>query len=99
LYDLDPKFDLLRGSLENPDNQYLKFLLITHVLAVLLDGMDFKARYPLPLFKYKNITLLMREVNKKAVKDVIIMLDDLVSIVPQVWTKIDIFKLNLQTKR
>jgi hypothetical protein len=93
VYDLDPNIRSLIVCFRNPNSRYLKFILLTHILAVLLDNMDFKARYPLSDYDYQNISLLMRNENKQALKQLISMLDSFVILVPAVCKQIDLFAL------
>lgn len=95
LIDPNPQITLLKESLKDPSNQYLKYLSLVHMLAVFLDGMDIRARYPLSEFDYNNISLLKEKQNKKAMDQLIEMLDELVSLVPVVWKQLDMFKTNL----
>ena len=76
---------------------YLKYLFILNGLAVILNDMDKKTRYPLKEFGYGNLESFMRDDNERPILLLIEMLEELLKLVPIVCKQLDIFEIKLQS--
>jgi hypothetical protein len=91
----DPRWGVLRELYKHPKTRYLKFNTLSQFLFILLDKMDIYARYPMNGIGYTNIGFLKGPEIREACLLLGEMVEDLVSLVPFVWNKIESLKPNL----
>jgi hypothetical protein len=84
--------ELLRELCKIPRAKYIKFNILARILFPILDGMDSYARYPMNDIGNNNVAFLNRPEIRGACLLLGEMVEELVSLVPLVWNKIESLK-------
>lgn len=89
---LDYIHQLLKRETLNENQKYLRCILIVLRLSRLFVQLEEYSRYPKIELENENVTLVNNIRNKSAMKNIAIMIKDLVRLVLEVWKQIDDFK-------
>jgi hypothetical protein len=87
-----PNWKFLRERHADPKTKYSKIAPLTQSLFFLLDAMDVYTRYPMQDVNYNNIAFLSRPEIGRACLILGEMIEELISLVPLVWEKIESLK-------
>jgi hypothetical protein len=82
---------LLKRETLNENQKYLRCIFIVLRLSRLFVQLEEYSRYPKNEPENENVTLVNNIRNKSAMKNIAIMIEDLVRLVPEVWKQIDDF--------
>ncbi|MGB5091259.1 MAG: hypothetical protein WBN72_09985 [Nitrososphaeraceae archaeon] len=89
---LDYIHQLLKRETLNENQKYLRCIFIVLRLSRLFVQLEEYSRYPKIELENENVTLVNNIRNKSAMKNIAIMIKDLVRLVLEVWKQIDDFK-------
>ena len=91
-HNLDYIHQLLKRETLNENQKYLRCIFIVLRLSRLFVQLEEYSRYPKIELENENVTLVNNIRNKSAMKNIAIMIKDLVRLVLEVWKQIDDFK-------